>query len=75
MISIFTIINITYGEDTKPKSECICPLDYSPVCSNLITYSNKCIAKCSGNTKWYDGECRKTKRVRPQITPTFKKSK
>jgi hypothetical protein len=37
---------------------CVCPAVYDPVCGcNGVTYSNGCLARCSGVTRWTDGPC------------------
>jgi hypothetical protein len=38
--------------------ECVCPAVYAPVCGcNGVTYSNGCLARCSGVTTWTNGPC------------------
>lgn len=38
--------------------QCVCPAVYDPVCGcNGVTYSNACLARCSGVTRWTDGPC------------------
>ena len=41
-----------------PVLDCICPMVYDPVCGcDNITYSNDCVAGCSGVKSWTPGEC------------------
>jgi len=43
-----------------PKEDCICTMDYNPVCGcDKITYSNPCAAECAGITVYIKGECNK----------------
>jgi hypothetical protein len=38
--------------------QCVCPAVYAPVCGcNGVTYSNGCLASCSGVTSWTQGPC------------------
>ncbi len=42
----------------KPAEDCICTMDYNPVCGcNNKTYSNACEAECHGITEYKPGEC------------------
>ncbi len=39
-------------------ADCICTMDYSPVCGcNNITYGNGCAAECDGVKDYTSGEC------------------
>ncbi|MBK6544842.1 MAG: hypothetical protein IPO86_02465 [Saprospiraceae bacterium] len=43
----------------NPRPDCICTLDYNPVCAcNHKTYSNACAAECAGITDYAPGECK-----------------
>ena len=44
----------------SPKEDCICTLQYDPVCGcNHKTYGNACEANCAGITSYTSGECPK----------------
>jgi hypothetical protein len=61
--SILAIAGSTKGckkEDCTEKVDpnCVCTMQYDPVCGcNNKTYSNECVAKCHGITKYVKGEC------------------
>ena len=42
----------------NPKKDCICALEYDPVCGcNKKTYSSACLAECAGIKEYTKGEC------------------
>lgn len=44
----------------KPNPNCVCTMQYDPVCGcNNKTYSNACAAECAGIKKYKKGECPK----------------
>jgi len=45
----------------KPNPDCVCTMDYNPVCGcNDKTYSNACAAECAGIKKYTKGPCEKS---------------
>ena len=43
-----------------PKADCVCTMQYDPVCGcNNKTYSNACVAQCAGIKDYKKGECPK----------------
>ncbi len=43
----------------KIKPDCVCTLQYDPVCGcNNKTYGNACAAECAGISKYTKGECK-----------------
>ncbi|MBK6352073.1 MAG: hypothetical protein KA251_00455 [Saprospiraceae bacterium] len=47
------------GDCTEsPKLDCICTMDYNPVCGcNQKTYANACSAECAGIKIYKSGKC------------------
>jgi hypothetical protein len=42
----------------SPKQDCICTMDYKPVCGcNQKTYANACSAECAGIMYYKSGKC------------------
>jgi hypothetical protein len=54
------------------EEECICTMEYNPVCANGRTYANPCLARCDGATTYTEGRCDPPPcaRVNEQCTPT-----
>ncbi|MBK8830377.1 MAG: hypothetical protein IPN60_05885 [Saprospiraceae bacterium] len=44
----------------KPVADCVCTMQYDPVCGcNNKTYSNACAAECAGIKVYTKGPCEK----------------
>jgi hypothetical protein len=44
----------------KPIDDCVCTMQYDPVCGcNQKTYSNACAAECAGIKEYKKGPCEK----------------
>lgn len=54
LVSVFVLSCSSTKLDVHSKDEnekdCICTLEYAPVCANGIIFSNTCHAKCEGYT-------------------------
>lgn len=45
----------------RPIADCVCTLQYDPVCGcNNKTYSNACAAECAGIKVYQKGPCEKS---------------
>jgi hypothetical protein len=61
LILTSTFCTISCSKDcqtTGVKENCYCTLLMDPVCGcDKVTYSNPCLAECSGITEYTKGEC------------------
>ncbi|MFZ4714276.1 MAG: Kazal-type serine protease inhibitor family protein [Bacteriovoracaceae bacterium] len=72
---LFTITSVRASETpVKANGDCFCPEIYMPVCGDGKIYGNACFAKCAGAKQVIEGKCEE-KRVKPKITPTYRKKK
>jgi hypothetical protein len=39
------------------EKDCLCTMEYAPVCANGKTYGNACLAECEGVKNYTPGEC------------------
>jgi hypothetical protein len=56
--TLVTGLTVSCRKRCGGKKDCICTMEYNPVCANGVTYGNECLAKCEGITNFTSGECK-----------------
>lgn len=59
LLCIISACNTTKNCVEHPKPDCMCTMQYDPVCGcNNKTYGNACAAECAGIKTYTKGECK-----------------